>query len=164
MNTNSAVNNLRGPAADPSSTDDKTKTTTISPGTGDTKGKPPVEPIDKNKNNKKPEITLESVSDEDLKNMKKPLLKKLCKDEGLLCSGKVVDLVNRLFLKKYGHSDKYISMMTKCGVCHASVKVTNTKKTPRKDGSVVVVRQLRCSGRHKHSFSKTEIVPAPKTD
>jgi len=169
LNNGNQINNLRGPAAGPSSAAtvaEQEKTNTLPGGPGD-QAPGAGSSGSQTKNNKpkeQPEISLKTMADEDIKKMKKEPLKDLCKKEGLLYSGTVASLIKRLFLKKYGHTDRYICMMTKCGVCHASVKVTSTKKIARKDGSIVIMRQLKCSGKHKHTFSKTEIIPAPKKD
>lgn len=104
----------------------------------------------KPKDDKKP--TLETLSDEEIKDMSAQKLSDLCKDEDLVQKGTKNDKIKRLFLKKYGISDRYVNLMTKCRVCHHAVRVigTDTKKLP--DGRTFVTRNVKCIGRHRHTY------------
>ena len=104
------------------------------------------------------EKRLADLTDEDLKGMKKTPFQELCRTEELSPSGNKEELLDRLMLKKYGLSNQYVNTMTKCKVCSAAVHVTGTKKTPLKDGRILWTRQIKCRGRHHHTYPLKDIL------
>ncbi len=85
-------------------------------------------------------------------------LRQMCKDEGLAALGNKAELVKRLSIKKFGPSDTHEPARTKCKFCSAQVRVTGTHRDKMKDGRTMVTRQVRCAGRHRHSYPLKNIV------
>ena len=46
----------------------------------------------------------------------------------------------------------------KCEVCNLPAQVKSTKKTEMPDGRTLVTRQMKCTGRHGHTYPLKEIV------
>ncbi len=113
---------------------------------------------EQNENNEP--IDMATIEDNEIKEMKATDLAELCEDQGLQKKGNKKTLIGRLFLKKYGRSDKYVSLMTKCKICGAKVRVTSTKKEPMGDGRIMIVRGIKCYGRHCHTYTLKDPIAA----
>lgn len=119
-----------------------------------TENGPPQETGDQGEETK----PLAELSDDDIKNMKKIPLQALCRKEQLSPSGNKDELVDRLMLKKYGRSDRYYNTMTKCRICSSAVSVNGKKTEPMKDGRILVTRQIKCKGKHHHTYPLKDII------
>lgn len=106
------------------------------------------------------EPSLATLSDEDIKAMTGKKLTALCKLEELKQKGTNDDKIKRLFLKKYGRSDKYVNLMTKCRICNHRVLVTGTDKKKLDDERLLITRSVKCTGRHRHTYPLKEIIKA----
>ena len=93
----------------------------------------------------------------DYNGMKYCDLKKLCKEKGVSGKGKKTDLIKRLNAQAAG-SVKFIPGMTLCKVCRKQAAVMKTEKQKDDFGRTIIVRHMRCSSKHRHSYKLTEIV------
>jgi hypothetical protein len=82
-------------------------------------------------------------------------LKYLCKTEKLSESNNADDMVQRLILKKYGVSSKFVSESTKCQFCKSQVKVLNVR-IEQENKAVVIVRRIKCAGPRCHIYQLRE--------
>ena len=103
-------------------------------------------------------VDLAKIEDADIQAMSAKDLAELCEDQPLQKKGNKKTLMERLFLKKHGQSSQYVMLMTKCKICHAKVRVTNTKKKPMGDGRTLVTRTVKCRGKHCHTYALKNIV------
>jgi len=104
------------------------------------------------------QLKLADIEAGQIETLKVEHLRKLCKVEGIKISGKKGELVKRLLLKKSGQSTSYTGQLTKCRICGSPVRVTGTNRKTLGDGRILVTRQIRCAGRHKHTYPLKEIV------
>ena len=98
----------------------------------------------------------------ELKELKMNPLRKLCKDVGLLASGKKKELLDRLILKKQGVSERFVGSLTICHICSAKVRIRNTSRREMEDGRVMVTRTVRCLGKHNHTYPLKEVIESKK--
>lgn len=107
---------------------------------------------------KKDEPRLATLDDTAIKAMNGKELAALCKLEELPQKGSKDDKLKRLFLKKYGQSDKYVNLMTKCNICQQAVQVQKTDSKPMQDGRTLVTRYVKCVGVRHHTYPLKNIV------
>ena len=98
------------------------------------------------------------VTINDLDLMRYVDLQAACKEHKLPYMGKKADLIKRLTVKIAGKSDKYTGQLTKCKICGMPVSITSTNTTKLADGRMLIVRQVKCSGSHRHTYPLKEIV------
>ncbi|HUW18257.1 MAG TPA: hypothetical protein VMW16_03060 [Sedimentisphaerales bacterium] len=102
--------------------------------------------------------TLKEVTIDQLAKLKINELRHLCEEEGLETGGKRMDLFKRLFVQKTGRSDTFSPANTKCRICNEPVKVTGTQRRQLTEGRTLVTRQIRCTGKHRHTYPLKEII------
>jgi len=81
-----------------------------------------------------------------------PELKSMCKQQGLSGAGKKVDLIKRLTIAKEGNMAKHVHGRTKCRICGERTAVMGTSRKKMSDGRILVTRQMRCVGKHHHTY------------
>lgn len=101
---------------------------------------------------------LKEVTIDQLAKLKINEMRRLCEEEGLETGGKKTDLFKRLFVQKTGRSDTFSPANTKCKICSEPVKVTRTQRQQLTDGRILVTRQVRCTGKHRHTYRLKEII------
>lgn len=102
-------------------------------------------------------IALKEITIEQLKKFNTNELRHLCKKERLETVGPKQVLFKRLLVQKTGRSDKFTPARTKCVICFEPVKVVRTQRKELADGCILVTRQVRCTGRHRHTYPLKEI-------
>lgn len=104
---------------------------------------------------------LASVAIAEIDEMPVDELKELSKIEGLpVTAKKRAELIRQLKTKKIGRDDRYSGRgQTKCCVCGAPVTVKGTIRTTLEDGRILVTRNVRCQGKHKHTYPLKDIIP-----
>ena len=102
--------------------------------------------------------TLKEVTIDQLAELNINELRNLCKEEGLEIGGKRTDLFKRLFVQKTGRSDTFSPANTRCRICSNPVKVMGTQKRQLTDGRTLITRQIRCTGKHRHTYPLKEII------
>ena len=85
-------------------------------------------------------------------------LRTACKENSLPAGGGKKDLRGRLRRHLFGSSEQHTPAMTKCRICGARASVAGTRKRRMADGRLMVTRQMRCHGKHRHSYPLPEIV------
>ena len=86
-------------------------------------------------------------------------LRGLCRAEGLPAGGKKAELIKRLITARRGIADRFVGAgMLKCKVCSQPAKVVSTKKKTLDNGRTLVVRQVKCTGRHGHTYPLKSII------
>jgi len=103
---------------------------------------------------------LDDVKAGDIGTMKTNQLRELCRIEGLKVGGSKKELIDRLLVKKTGVNDKYAGRLTSCRVCGARVIVKGTDSRTLDDGRTLVVRNVRCLGKNKHTYPIKELLTA----
>ncbi|UCE67562.1 MAG: hypothetical protein JSU85_05995 [Candidatus Zixiibacteriota bacterium] len=101
---------------------------------------------------------LADFSFDELKGLGSKALKKLCLAEELDADGGKDELFARLCVKRFGRGKRYIGQQTQCVICGAKVMVRNTKTDIQPDGRKLIVRSIRCKGRHQHTYPLKELV------
>jgi len=74
--------------------------------------------------------------------------------------GKSADIRERLTAAISGASGpqgKHTHGRTPCEICGKPARVTNTKRTKMADGRTLVTRQMKCTGKHKHTYPLKKI-------
>ena len=62
-------------------------------------------------------------------------------------------------------AQRYIgASQDRCRVCKESVKITGTKTSKMDDGRTLIVRQVQCKGKNRHTFNMKEITGSKNTD
>ena len=102
--------------------------------------------------------TLKEVTIDQLAKLNLNELRHLCKEEGLEIGGKKMDLFKRLFVQKTGRSDTFSPANTKCKICNEPIKVMGTQKRQLSGGRILITRQIRCTGKHRHTYPLKEII------
>lgn len=110
----------------------------------------------------KPAKRLDEMTILDLQKMDADRLRGRCKTAGLSVKGKKDDLIERLRSRVRRITKRYIEGITTCAYCPADIMVTGTDKQPLADGRVLVVRQIKCKGRHHHKYPLKEVAEADK--
>jgi len=108
------------------------------------------------------EVKLDEIKTEELVKMKAVELKELCKTEGLSCNGNKKELLERLQTKKFGRSDRFVGNLTKCRYCGSPVRVFSTSRQVIENG-VLLIRGIRCSGKHRHTYQLKELIRPEKS-
>jgi len=103
-------------------------------------------------------VKLSDVKAGDIGEMKMNQLRELCRIEEMKVGGSKKELIDRLLIKKTGRSDRYAGQQTCCRICGARVIVKGTDSKTLDDGRTVVTRNIRCLGRHKHTYPLKEIL------
>jgi membrane-bound inhibitor of C-type lysozyme len=86
-------------------------------------------------------------------------LRKMCQAKGLPADGTKKELVKRLTVATTASTNKFTGNGTlKCQICNLAVKIVNTKRKTLQDGRVLVTRQVKCTGKHGHTYSVPEIL------
>ncbi|HIJ70670.1 MAG TPA: hypothetical protein HPP87_04815 [Planctomycetes bacterium] len=80
-----------------------------------------------------------------------------CRDEELPCEGTKKELARRIVVKKMGSAGHHEFGMTKCKVCGAPVKVKGTRTEDLGDGRLLFIRQVQCTGKHRHRYPLKEV-------
>jgi len=104
------------------------------------------------------DISIENITRLDVKE-----LTDLCKKVGLSAVGRKKDLIEKLVIKKSGKSGAYTGQFTKCQFCGEKVRVMNTRNQNMLDGRILVIRSVRCDGKHRHQYPLTSIVSPDKS-
>ena len=108
--------------------------------------------------------TLKEVTIDQLAKLNINELRHLCKEEGLETGGEKGVLLKRLIVQKTGRSDRFISTKTRCKICCEPAKVVSTRRRELSNGRILMTRQLRCTGKHRHTYPLKEIIkPEPTT-
>ena len=103
-------------------------------------------------------VKLSDVKAGDIGEMKINQLRELCRIEEMKVGGSKKELIDRLLIKKTGRSDRYTSQFPKCRVCGAKVIVKGTDRKPLDDGRTLVTRNIRCIGKHRHTYPIKELL------
>jgi len=86
-------------------------------------------------------------------------LRRMCREKGLPTGGTKKELSQRLLTEATAGTDRFAGAGTlKCKVCSLTVKVTSTQKTTLEDGRTLITRQVKCTGKHGHTYSLPEIL------
>lgn len=88
----------------------------------------------------------------DVGDLKYAELQTLCKQQGVSAYGKKDELVKRLTIAKEGHTEKHVHGRTKCKICGAKTGVTGTSREKMPDGRILVIRKMRCAGKHRCTY------------
>jgi len=108
-------------------------------------------------------MNLDAMDAEEIAASSINVLRALCKAERLKAGGGKGDLAARLIAKKQGVSDRYVGPpLTRCKVCSEQVSVRRTQRIPQDDGRVLVIRDVKCRGRHGHTYKLSEVVGKKK--
>ena len=99
-----------------------------------------------------------NVTINDLDSMRYVDLQIVCKEHKLPYMGKKADLIKRLTVKLAGKADKYTGQLTKCKICGMPVSIISTTTKKMANGKILVARQVRCLGRHRHTYPLKEVV------
>ena len=91
-----------------------------------------------------------------------PELKSMCKQQGLSGAGKKVELIKRLTISKDGQAEKHVNGRTKCRFCQAQAGVKSTSRIKMDNGQTRVTRQMKCVGKHRHTYSLIKVEGAAK--
>ncbi len=83
-------------------------------------------------------------------------LRRLCGEENLSTDGKKEDFAARLIIQKGGITDRYAGQLTRCKVCRSPVRVTGTTSKAIASGTLVI-RQIKCRGKHCHTYPLKEL-------
>ena len=85
-------------------------------------------------------------------------LQSRAKAAGLGTSRSKAALIERLEAIPAVRVTHHVHGTTLCRICRAKTKVTNTKKHTMADGRSLITRQMRCVGKHRHTYPLREIV------
>lgn len=94
----------------------------------------------------------------EIKRMDAKQLKKLCKEQGMATDGKREEFLNRVLAKRFGRTNRYVGAETRCQICAAEVRVTGTRTEAQGDGRSLVVRSIKCKGKHIHTYPLKELI------
>lgn len=84
-------------------------------------------------------------------------LRQLCRAEKLDATGKKQDLLDRLNSKKNAGRGRFVQGVTRCCVCGANLHVRKTA-TSREGDRLYIVRQVRCNGKHAHTYPIKDLI------
>lgn len=95
--------------------------------------------------------------------MKRPSINNLrdeCQRRGLPIGGSKKELAERLAVAEGGVANRYVGggIALKCQICNLRAKVTKTASRDLGDGRTLITRQVKCIGRHGHTYPIREIV------
>lgn len=120
--------------------------------------------MDEQKQDQTPLTPLPSLADMDwdqLETLNTEQLRQICKAENVQTGGKKKDLLDRLISKKNIGRGRFVQGQTRCCICGATLQVRNTSK--QRDGAgLYIVRQVRCTGKHLHTYPIKEKIEADK--
>ena len=125
---------------------------------GQSRSKVPGEP----KAPASPAKRLDEMTILDLQKMSIANLRSRCAAAKMSVAGDKEELIERLRPKVGRITRQYIEGVTTCAYCPADIVVVGTDKQPMPDGRVLVVRQIKCKGRHNHKYPLKELVKADK--
>ncbi len=82
-------------------------------------------------------------------------LRDICSENDLRTDGTKKDLAKRVKIKFHG-SDRFRPNNIRCRYCQHKALVKSTETTYRPDGSAIIIRRLRCTGKHAHTYKLVE--------
>jgi len=98
---------------------------------------------------------------EEIKDLNVNELKAECRAEKLPTTGDKQTLAKRVKVNKMGSATKFTGGgMVKCKICNMPAGVRKVIRKKMDDGRIMVTRQIRCTGRHGHTYPLSEIVKA----
>lgn len=93
------------------------------------------------------------VTEADIKVAPFQMLRRWSIAAGLGGAGNAEQIRRRLVAKVSGTVGTHTHGKTQCCICPALAKVTGNKRYPQKDGRTLLVRQMKCAGKHGHTFT-----------
>jgi hypothetical protein len=89
--------------------------------------------------------------------MKYQELKKLCKSKGISGAGTRPELIKQLRAAEIGCKE-FLPGMTLCSVCKQRAIVKRTDKYTDEFGRTTIIRQMQCTGKHRHTYALPEAI------